>query len=92
MISSTQTQKALFLTEKFGKFSVGTTTIPRPGPGEILIKVHSAALNPVDWKIQKYGIFIEEFPTILGTDIAGDVEEVGEGVVDFQKGDRVYVY
>jgi len=83
------TQKALLLDQKFGKFVVDTIPVPKPGPGEILIKVKAAALNPVDWKIQKYGVFVETFPAILGTDISGDVEELGEGITDFKKGDRV---
>ena len=83
------TQKALLLDAKFGKFVVDTIPVPKPGPGEILVKVKAAALNPVDWKVQKYGIFVEKYPAILGTDVAGDVEELGEGVTDFKKGDRV---
>ena len=82
-------QKALLLDVKFGKFNVDTVPVPKPGSGEILIKIKAAALNPVDWKIQKYGFLVETFPAILGTDIAGDVEEIGEGVTDFQKNDRV---
>ena len=83
------TQKALFLDAKFGNFSVDTAPIPKPGSGEILVKIKTAALNPVDWKVQKYDFPVEKYPAILGTDIAGDVEEVGEGVTEFQKGDRV---
>ena len=85
------TQKALILDAKLGKFSVDIAQVPKPGSGEILVKVKAAALNPVDWKIQKYGFLVEKFPAILGTDIAGDVEEIGEGVTEFQKGDRVWV-
>ena len=83
------TQKALILDAKLGKFGVDIAQVPKPGSGEILIKVKAAALNPVDWKIHKYGFFVEKFPAILGTDVAGDVEEIGEGVTEFQKGDRV---
>ena len=83
------TQKALLLEAKFGKFIVGTRPVPKPGPGEVLVKVKAAALNPVDWKAHKNGRFLETFPAVLGTDIAGDVEELGEGVIDFQKGDRM---
>ncbi|KAF9463951.1 chaperonin 10-like protein [Collybia nuda] len=83
-------QKALVLDSKFGKFVVGDREILKPGPGELLVKVLAAALNPVDWKIQKYGIFIEEYPAVLGTDVAGDVAEVGEGVNNFSPGDRVF--
>ena len=83
------TQKALLLDEKFGKLVIDTIPVPKPGPGDILVKIFAASLNPVDWKVQKYGIFIQTFPAILGTDISGEVEEIGEGVVDFRKGDRV---
>ena len=82
-------QKALFLTEKFGSFAVGTAPIYTPGPGKLLIKVESAALNPADWLIQAYGVIVEKYPVILGLDAAGAVEEVGEGVSTVTKGDRV---
>ena len=84
------TQKALYLNKKFGDLVLEDAPIYKPGPGEILIKVRATSLNPIDWKIQKYGVFIEKFPAVLGTDVAGDVEELGEGVNEFKKGDRVY--
>jgi len=84
-----QQQKALFLQSKQGQFAVGLRSIPKPRKGELLIKICSAALNPVDYKIQEYGLFIEKYPALLGVDIAGLVEEVGEGVDTFVKGDRV---
>ena len=83
------TQKALILDAKLGKFGINTIPVPKPGPGQILVKIKAAALNPVDWKVQKYGVFVDTYPAILGTDIAGDVEELGEGVTDLKKGDRV---
>lgn len=82
-------QKALVLSEKFGQFNIQEIAVYRPGPGEILIKIQAAALNPLDWQIRKYGIEIDGYPAILGYDLAGDVEEIGEGVSDFQKDDRV---
>ncbi|CAA7269964.1 unnamed protein product [Cyclocybe aegerita] len=88
----TETQKALLLDKKFGDFFVGTTEKYKPGPDEILIKVQSAALNPVDWKIQRYGAIIEKFPAVLGVDIAGDVEDVGEGVTKFKVGERIFCH
>ncbi|KZT00562.1 GroES-like protein [Laetiporus sulphureus 93-53] len=84
-------QKALLLASKQGPFAVGTVPIPKPGRGEILVRIQATALNPVDWKIQAYGIFIDKFPAVLGTDIAGTVEELGEGVTGFVNGDRVHV-
>lgn len=86
----TLTHKALVLPEKFGQFVVADFPREAPGPGEILIKVQSAALNPVDWKIQKWDVLIDGYPAVLGSDIAGDVVEVGEGVTDFKKGDKVW--
>lgn len=82
-------QKALELVEKHGELVVKPRQVPTPGPNDILVEVKAAALNPVDWKIQKYGIFIESFPAILGTDIAGDIVGFGENVTEFKKGDRV---
>lgn len=87
---SLENHHGLFLDSKFGNFTLRPTKTSKPGPGELLVKIEAAGLNPVDWKIQKYGVFVEDYPAIIGTDIAGIVEEVGEGVGAFVKGDRVY--
>lgn len=68
---------------------LGMRPVPSPSAGELLVKIHAAGLHPADWKIQTYGVFIEKFPAILGTEIAGEVEQVGEGVEGWSKGDRV---
>ncbi|KIL62428.1 hypothetical protein M378DRAFT_81236 [Amanita muscaria Koide BX008] len=83
-------QQALFLEAKFGNFAIRTVDVPKPGAGEVLVKVQSVALNPLDWKVQKYGVFVDRFPAVLGSDIAGDVVEIGEGVSGFEVGDRVF--
>ena len=82
-------QKALVLTVKQGPFKIGIVPRSKLKPSQILIKVEAAALNPVDWGIQAFGILVERYPAILGEDIAGTVEEVGDGVTKFSKGDRV---
>ncbi|TFY57584.1 hypothetical protein EVJ58_g6935 [Rhodofomes roseus] len=82
-------QKALYLTSKHGQFEVGTAPIHKPGPGQLVVKIEAAALNPVDWRVQAWGILVEKFPAILGEDLSGIVYEVGEGVKDFKKGDRI---
>ena len=61
----------------------------RPGLQEIVIKTQAVAINPVDWKMQDHGIFIDNYPSRFGCDVAGIVEEVGEEVKAFQIGDRV---
>lgn len=63
--------------------------MPKAGKGEVIIKNQAIAINPVDWKIQDYGIFLKNYPMVLGTDVAGEVHEVGEGVTHVKKGDRV---
>ncbi|KAL0570054.1 hypothetical protein V5O48_011909 [Marasmius crinis-equi] len=84
------TQKALLLMTEKGSFALGTRAVPTVAKGELLVKVKAAALNPVDWKIQKEGrAFLKEYPLVLGMDIAGDVVEIGEGARGFQTGDRV---
>ncbi|PSR83376.1 hypothetical protein PHLCEN_2v5755 [Hermanssonia centrifuga] len=82
-------QKSLLLLEKQGPFAIQNTDIPEPGPGELLVEIHATALNPVDWKIQVYGIFIQDYPAVLGQDAAGIVKELGEGVASFAVGDKV---
>ncbi|KAI0091079.1 GroES-like protein [Irpex rosettiformis] len=83
------THKALLLLEKQGKYAVQDIPTPKPGPGELLIEIKATGLNPVDWKIHDYAFFVTEYPAILGTDSAGTVKEIGEGVTGFAVGDRV---
>ena len=66
---------------------------PTPGSGELLIKVHAAAVNPVDGEIRA-GYMKEIVPFVLpfipGWDVSGVVETTGSGVTNFKKGDEVY--
>ncbi len=61
-------------------FKVQARPTPKPGPGELLIKVKSIALNPADNIMRTQGLFISTYPTVIGFDISGLVLEVGEGV------------
>ena len=64
---------------------------PRPGAGEVLVRVVAAGTNPVDAKFRAAGDSIGlEAPIVLGADISGVVEEVGAGVTDLAPGDEVY--
>jgi NADPH:quinone reductase-like Zn-dependent oxidoreductase len=66
---------------------------PVPGPGEVLIKVAAASVNPFDFKIRSGALkdFIPTtFPAILGIDLSGEVESVGSGVTEFAMGDKVF--
>ncbi|MFD8686300.1 NADP-dependent oxidoreductase [Streptomyces sp. NPDC059651] len=63
---------------------------PVPGPGEILIAVHAAGLNPTDFKHRAMSLFLPPPPRTLGWDVSGTVTETGFGVTLFQPGDEVF--
>ena len=67
---------------------------PKPGAGQVLVKVKAAAVNPVDWKIREGlgEMFGLKPPLILGCEVAGTVETVGDNVEDFSPGHDVYGY
>ena len=73
--------------------SIDEIPMPEPAADEVLIRVHATSVNPVDWKIRE-GLRKEKFPSklplTLGWDVSGVVEQVGEKVSIFRKGDEVY--
>ena len=83
------TNQAAVLKEEKARLTIEEHPLPEPGPSDVVIKNHAFATNPVDWKMQKSGRFIEKYPTILGSDVSGEVDAVGSDVKHFQKGDRV---
>jgi NADPH2:quinone reductase len=73
-------------------FRMAQVATPEPGPGEVLIKVAFAGVNPADWKCREGLLaryFEYKFPFIVGFDAAGTVEKIGAGVTGFKPGDRV---
>ncbi|QRP46714.1 NADP-dependent oxidoreductase [Amycolatopsis sp. FDAARGOS 1241] len=62
---------------------------PVPGPTEVLVRVHAAGVNPVDWKSRAQEVFLGKPPYTLGWDVSGVVEEVGFGATGVQPGDEV---
>ncbi len=66
---------------------------PEPGPGEVLVRVMAAAINPVDWKMREGQVkFLTgwRMPQGQGLEFAGVVERVGSGVQQYAVGDEVY--
>jgi NADPH:quinone reductase-like Zn-dependent oxidoreductase len=66
---------------------------PRVGPNGVLVKVHAASVNPVDWKLREgllHAVRPVVFPVIWGCDLSGVVTEVGPSVTLFKPGDEVY--
>jgi NADPH:quinone reductase-like Zn-dependent oxidoreductase len=65
---------------------------PKPGAGEIKVRVAAAGLNPIDWKLRSgdYKAFMPiQFPFVPGVDVSGQVVELGPGVTQFKVDDRV---
>src|SRR4051794_939897 len=66
---------------------------PRPGPGQIQVRIHAAAINPADLRTLS-GVLRETFPLtfphVPGSDFAGTVTEVGPGVTRFTQGEEVF--
>lgn len=73
--------------------SIGQAHTPDPRPGEVVVRVEAAGINPLDVKIIAGYVqqaFPIDFPYVPGSDIAGVVERVGTEVTDLQPGDRVF--
>lgn len=69
--------------------------LPKVGPGEVLVRVRAAAVNPVDWKLMRGGLdalMDVRFPVVPGWDVAGVVERVGIDVPEYTVGDEVFGY
>ena len=66
---------------------------PTPGHGQVLIEVHAASVNPIDFKLRSGSMKLIHplrFPAVLGFDLSGVVLETGPGASKFQIGDQVY--
>ena len=82
--------QAAWILEKQGKpLVVKESPYVSPGPDQVTIKNGAVAINPADWKLQDSGMFIDHYPFVLGADLAGTIEEVGNNVKHLKKGDRV---
>ncbi|MGB6403865.1 MAG: NADP-dependent oxidoreductase, partial [Candidatus Sulfotelmatobacter sp.] len=66
---------------------------PVPGPGEVLVRVAAASVNPIDYK-RRAGLtkdfYPMHFPGLIGVDVAGTVVKLGPGVEGFAVGDQVF--
>ncbi|MEU5148896.1 NADP-dependent oxidoreductase [Streptomyces yangpuensis] len=89
--------KAITYSEYGTPASLTVVDVPKPkvGPGEVLVRVKAAGVNPVDWKLAAGyldPILEVRHPVIPGWDVAGVVEAVGPDTSDFAVGDEVYGY
>jgi NADPH:quinone reductase len=84
--------KALVLEAYNTPFQLEELPTPVAGPRQVLVRIAASAINPLDLKIRMglAGHAQTKLPAILGIDMAGTVEAVGEGVTGFRPGDEVY--
>jgi NADPH:quinone reductase-like Zn-dependent oxidoreductase len=67
--------------------------VPQPAPGEVLVRVRYASLNPVDWKIATghFRFLVRGgLPRTMGSDLSGEIAATGDGVTGFRAGDPVW--
>ena len=96
--ATSQTMKAIRIHRYGGPEVLHYEDAPRPEPqaGEVLVHVHAAGVNPIDWKVREghmKDLWPHKFPLILGWDLSGVVEELGPGPAAagrFKVGDEVY--
>ncbi|KAJ5573993.1 chaperonin 10-like protein [Penicillium hispanicum] len=80
MSTPPEKHQAAIVPQKGGPFAVVERKTPTPGPKELLVEVRAVAVNPVDHYQRDYGIFIQQYPAIVGSDIAGVVVKTGSDV------------
>jgi len=87
--------RALVLSGYGGPEHTALADVPQPSPrvGEILVRVHAAGLNPVDFKTRAGNLKVIRnypLPIVMGNELSGVVEAVGPGVERFARNDRVF--
>lgn len=74
--------------------TLAQVALPRPQPGQVLVRVRATCVNPRDWLLRQgryvFRFVLGRFPIIPGSDIAGEVVALGRGVSRWQIGDRVF--
>ncbi len=91
----TYTNEALWLPKRGGDLAVGSATYTSPKAGEVVVRTRAVAVNFVDAMpgfAYRFVLPWLSFPAVIGSDVAGEVVEVGAGVTRLQVGDRVVAH
>lgn len=92
-MSVPQTFKAATVPEPGAQHVVSDRELAPLAAGEVAVKITATAINPVDWKIRDYKVFIKDYPAVLGSDAAGTIAAIGPEVnpdLALNVGDRVF--
>lgn len=82
--------KAAVVPEPGAQHTIADRSLSSLAAGEVAVKITATAINPVDWKIRDYKVFIKDYPAVLGSDAAGEIAAVGPDVTGLGLGDRVF--
>ena len=91
----TTANTAAWINARHARLEVGPAPYTRPADDQMVIRNHAVAINPLDWIIQVAGNLAYrwlKYPAVLGSDVAGEVVEVGQAVTRFRVGDRVLAH
>jgi NADPH:quinone reductase len=91
-VEERRAMRAVVVNEYGGTPAVAEVPTPQPGPGEVLIDLRAAGMNPMDRTLASgdWRPMPATFPMVLGADGAGVVERVGEGATRFSAGQSVF--
>ncbi|PWY80862.1 GroES-like protein [Aspergillus sclerotioniger CBS 115572] len=84
------TFKAAVVPEPHAQHTIADRCLPALESNQVAIKITATAVNPVDWKIRDYNVFLKEYPAVLGSDAAGEIVATGSNVSTHAVGDRVF--
>ncbi len=84
--------KAAVLRKIGERLSIEEIPTPRPGPGDVLLRVRACGIDGTDLKLLDGFGYVPELPFVMGHEIAGEVVKCGADVAEFAPGDRVAVY
>lgn len=87
----TETMRAVVVPRYHGELEVMSRPVPRPAPGEVLLRVHASGLCSTDLHLLQGRMLLGELPRIVGHESAGEVVALGDGVSDWKIGDRATV-
>jgi NADPH:quinone reductase-like Zn-dependent oxidoreductase len=71
---------------------IGEVDIPPLGGEDALVRVYATSLNPIDFKVAAQGYHLWHYPHVLGVDVAGVIEAVGQGVKNWNVGENVFYH
>lgn len=87
---SVQDYLASTIPEKGASSVVSHRSLPPLQSGQVCIKITATAINPIDWKLRDWGILLDTYPAILGSDASGIVHSTAPDVTNLASGDRVF--